>query len=259
MKHLIISVALVAIAGLAHATPGGEGNNTGCNGVGNANSPCTGTNNTGGAGGAGGTGVGVGVGIAAAQANAAAIAASNASANQAQGQQQGQAQSSRNTNTATGGAGGHATATGGASGGNTLAGGAVTVSVEGAKGDTYIAPAQERNPVATAYAAPLTAANGTCMGSTSAGAQGVSLGVSFGTTWKDDDCNGRYDAAALIQAGQPRAAVSRLCQSASNRKAMEDAGTPCPGANAKRADATPSIDGDGFATRKQPAPWQAGG
>jgi hypothetical protein len=258
---------VLAAAFTAQATPGGEGNNTGCNGVGNANSPCTGTGNTGGTGGAGGqggaggTGIGLGVGIAAAQANAAAIAAAsssaNAAANQVQGQQQGQTQSSRNT--ATGGAGGRATATGGSSGGNTLSTGAVAVTVEGAKGDTYIAPAQERNPVATAYAAPVTASNGTCMGSSSGGGQGAAIGISFATTWTDASCDIRYDAEALRAAGLTRAAQARLCQKADIAKAMEAAGTPCPGADAKRAESILNGDPQPVAQRRQPMPWQAGG
>jgi hypothetical protein len=271
LKFSLAGLVLAALALSAHATPGGEGNNTGCNGVGNANSPCTGTGNTGGTGGAGGqggsggTGIGVGVGIAAAQANAAAVAASNASANaaanqaqgQQQGQQQGQSQSSRNT--ATGGAGGRATATGGSSGGNTLSTGAVAVTVEGAKGDTYIAPAQERNPVATAYAAPVIASNGTCMGSSSGGGQGAAIGISFATTWTDNSCDIRYDAEALRAAGLTRAAQARLCQKADIAKAMEAAGTPCPGADAKRAESILNGEAQPVAQRRQPMPWQAGG
>ncbi|MNK79174.1 hypothetical protein D3C87_988360 [compost metagenome] len=144
---------------------------------------------------------------------------------QQQGQQQGQSQSSRNSND------NRSNATGGNSsasnGGNSLSGGAVTVSVEGAKGDVYVAPAQERNPVATAYAAPLTSSNGTCMGSTSGGAQGAALGISFGTTWTDNNCDIRYDAEALRAAGLPDAARARLCQKTEIAAAMDAAGTPC--------------------------------
>lgn len=85
-----------------------------------------------------------------------------------------------------------------------------------------------RMPVATAYAAPVTASNGTCMGSTSAGMQGMGAGISFGTTWKDDSCDMRYDAEALRTAGQPLAAIARLCQKPEIAAAMAAAGTPCP-------------------------------
>ena len=139
-----------------------------------------------------------------------------------QGQQQGQAQQQA----AYGGAGGSASSTSSSSsGGNTLAAstGSMTVSVGG---DTY--QAQARNPVASAWAAPLAASNGTCMGSTSAGAQGVTIGLSVGTTWTDENCNARYDAIAIKALGHERAAWARLCQQPAIRKAYEAAGTPCP-------------------------------
>lgn len=240
LKFSLAGLVLAAFAFTAQATPGGEGENTGCNGVGNANSPCAGGGggNTGGAGGAGGRGTGVGIGIAAAQANAAAVAASNASANaaanQVQGQQQGQSQSSRNNNQSRATGGAASATTGAITNGATT--GPVTVSVEGAKGDVYVAPAQERNPVATAYAAPVVASNGTCMGSSSGGGQGAAIGISFATTWTDSSCDIRYDAEALRAAGLKRAAQARLCQKADIAKAMEAAGTPCPGAEAKRAE-----------------------
>ena len=99
----------------------------------------------------------------------------------------------------------------------------MTVSVGG---DTY--EAQARSPVASAWAAPLAASNGTCMGSTSAGAQGVTIGLSVGTTWTDENCNARYDAIAIKALGHERAAWARLCQQPAIRKAYEAAGTPCP-------------------------------
>ena len=259
--------AALALAFAAQATPGGEGDNTGCNGVGNANSPCTGTGNTGGTGGAGGQGgaggTGIGVGIAVAQANAAAVAAANASANaaanQVQGQQQGQSQSSRNTNTATGGAGGRATATGGNSGGNTLSTGAVAVTVEGSKGDTYIAPAQERNPVATAYAAPLTSSPETCMGSSSGGVQGGAIGISVATTWESVKCDRRMFARALDSLGMRKAALALLCLDADVASAMKAAELSCPGAEAKRAESILNGEPQPVAQRRQAMPWQAGG
>lgn len=101
------------------------------------------------------------------------------------------------------------------------------------QGDTY--EAQKRNPVSTAYAAPLSAANGTCMGSTSVGAQGVAFGLSVGSTWKDESCDMRYDAEALRAAGLNAAAQARLCQKPEIAKAMEAAGTACPGSKAKTA------------------------
>lgn len=257
MKKSFVFVAALLASAAVFATPGGESGNTQCNGQGNPNSPCTpsnggagGAGGQGGAGGHGGTAIAGAAAAAQAQANAAAIAA------QQQGQAQGQTQSSRNTNTAaggrataTGGAGGQATATGGTSGGNTI-----TVAVEGAKGDTYIAPAQERAPVATAYAAPLTASNGTCMGSTSGGGQTGAIGFTFGSTWTDASCDIRYDAEALRAAGLPLAAQARLCQKADIAKAMEAAGTPCPGTGAKRAAAV--LNGAPVTAEAAPVPYQ---
>ena len=58
MNKLIHGLALTLVLGTtaALATPGGEGNNTGCNGVGNPNSPCEGQGGNGGGGGNGGNG-----------------------------------------------------------------------------------------------------------------------------------------------------------------------------------------------------------
>jgi len=121
------------------------------------------------------------------------------------------------------------------SGGNTMVGGA-NVSSQGMTssvtigGDTY-----ERNPVASAWAAPLTSANGTCMGSSSAGGQGVTFGLSIGTTWTDSSCDARYDAISLNSLGQSRAAIARLCQKKEIEDAMKAAGTPCPAKKDKPA------------------------
>ena len=140
------------------------------------------------------------------------------SANNHQGQSQ--TSSNHNTNTANGGSvsnAGNSSATASNQGNNAAQ--SMTVG-----GDTYEAP---RIPVATAYAAPLAASNGTCMGSSSAGFQGLSFGVSVGSTWKDDGCNRRYNAQALSMAGQSKAAVALLCQDPEISAAMRSAGTPC--------------------------------
>lgn len=267
MKTFLLSIAFASTAmfsGLALATqPGNNGGGNGGCGVGQQTNGC---GAQGGAGGAGGNGLGVGVGVGIA--NAAAVSGSTSGAavigsgnsnvrnTNNNANVQGQSQSSRNSNrnTAEGGRGGNAAATGGAggnSGGNTLTGGAVAVSVEGDKGDLVYAPAQERAPVATAYAAPLVSSNGTCMGSSSAGGQGAALGISFGTTWTDTNCDIRYDAEALRAAGMVDAARARLCQKAEIKDAMAAAGTPCVDKAAQRRAATSGQDGVGFATAPQ--------
>lgn len=107
------------------------------------------------------------------------------------------------------------------------------VTVKG--GSTVI---QER-PVSTAVATGLAASNGTCMGSTSVGGQGVGLGLSFGTTWKDEDCNRRYFAEHLDRIGHPAVAFALLCQNEGVAAAAEAVGVECP-AIKKPAKATPN-------------------
>ncbi|MFC1721090.1 hypothetical protein ACFLY0_00195 [Patescibacteria group bacterium] len=84
-----------------------------------------------------------------------------------------------------------------------------------------------RNPVNSAYAAPLTSSDDTCMGSTTMGGQGMSLGLSFGTTWRDADCVRRKDARILQNMGLTDVAKARLCQSEDNAEAFAAAGKPC--------------------------------
>ena len=137
------------------------------------------------------------------------------SANQSQGQHQSQAAIS-----------------GAVSGGNTFSNSTTIV--------------ESQRPVASAIAAPLAASNGTCMGSTSAGAQGVTIGLSVGTTWTDSSCDARYDAQALSSLGQPVAALARLCQKAEIAAAVEASGQKCPTKPApemKTASQAPTING----------------
>lgn len=81
-------------------------------------------------------------------------------------------------------------------------------------------------PVATAYAPALTTSNDTCMGSTSMGGQGLLLGISFGTTWTDDDCITRKDARFVHNAGHRTVALSLMCGKEAVRAAVARAGTP---------------------------------
>jgi hypothetical protein len=121
------------------------------------------------------------------------------------------------------------------SGGNTQNGGAQTSTQATTQansvtvtGDTVNYQAQERNPVASAYAAPLVSSNGTCLGSGSGGAQFASFGFSLGGTKVDEGCDARYDAIALRSAGLGVAAIARLCQKPEIEKAMEAAGNRLP-------------------------------
>lgn len=259
MKRTLLLAALALSSFAAMATPPsvcGNGQHTGNP---HCTTPAPTTPSNGGAGGS-------------ATAVAAAQARADARANAIAAQQQAQSQTSRNTNKNSNTVKTNIS--------NTVTGGPVNVSVSlpaaaasaekagtpsetvketpaAQKSDTLIVDADNtRYPVSTAYAAPLTATNGTCMGSSSAGAQGAALGVSFGTTWTDTSCDIRYDAEALRAASMPRAAIARLCQKAEIAKAMEAAGTPCPRSDDKRAESI--LNGEAI-TQRQPMPWQASG
>lgn len=71
----------------------------------------------------------------------------------------------------------------------------------------------------SAIAPSLTSDPDTCMGSTSAGAQGVGFGLSLGSTWKDEECVRRKNARLLYNMGLPNVAVTVMC----NNKEVYDA------------------------------------
>lgn len=172
------------------------------------------TANNGGKGGEGGSATaGAVAGAAAGAAASTHTDVRNTNVNSA-AQQQGQVQGQQ-----------QAAVAGSSSGGNTMS--------------TNVTHTESQRPVSSALAPALAASNGTCMGSTSVGGQGVTIGLSVGTTWADESCNARYDAQALAALGQQRAGIARLCQSKDVAAAMEAAGTPCPG-KAKTAAAAPA-------------------
>jgi hypothetical protein len=244
---------------------GGQGGNGGIGGQGGSGGQ-GGIGGQGGSGGQGGTG-GIGYG---GSANASAGAVAGAAAinkndikntnQQAQGQQQGQAQdqsqsikNSGNSSSSSGvknsgnslsessvkNSGNSSSNSSSNSGGNKLTneGNNASTSVS-VGGDIYEAA---RIPVATAYAAPLTSSNGTCMGSTSAGLQVMSFGLSGGSTWTDSGCDARYDAQALREAGLPKVAIARLCLKPEIAKAMTDAGQSCVAAKPNASVATAPV------------------
>ncbi len=264
MKTSIITIAILTAfaAAPAYAThPGNNGGGNGGCGTNQQTNGCGGQGGQGGQGGAGGQGGQGGQGGNGYGGQGGAVIGSGNSANtnrndnhntnqqgqlqgQLQGQQQGQGQAQGQI--ATGGnarsnSGGNTLNNGSSSssgasstsssGGNTMTGGtqssnqANSVTVNG---DTVTYEAQKRDPVASAWAAPLTSGSNTCMGSSSGGAQGVTFGVSFASTWQDDNCNARFDAQALNGLGLRQAAIARLCQRADNAKAIEAAGGKCP-------------------------------
>lgn len=89
---------------------------------------------------------------------------------------------------------------------------------------TYINP---RAPVSTAAAAALATSSEACMGSSSIGGQGVGFGLSFGTTWENEDCKLRKQAGLLFAVGAPEAAKELLCTAPEIRAAYLAANKPC--------------------------------
>lgn len=89
---------------------------------------------------------------------------------------------------------------------------------------TYINP---RAPVASATAAALATSSEACMGSSSIGGQGVGFGLSFGTTWENEDCKLRKGAGLLYATGNVKAAKEMLCGNETYRAAFLAAKEPC--------------------------------
>jgi len=75
----------------------------------------------------------------------------------------------------------------------------------------------------SATAPALTTGNDACMGSTSLGAQGMSFGLSFGTTWSDENCKRIKKAHAINQLGYPQAALKILMDDKEIARAMREA------------------------------------
>jgi hypothetical protein len=232
------AIALVATPVLA--TTGGEGGNNNCNGVGNANSPCTpsptptptptptpGSNGNGGNGGVGNGGNGVG-GDSSATSNSRANVKLAVDTNV------------NNTNKVRTGDVTTAVRTGDVQNNTSVATGNQSASSDQAQSqstsnsnnsDVVVQgdEAQARNPVATAYAAPLTAGFDTCMGSSTAGAQGIGFGISLGSTWTDKNCVRLKNSRELASMGLRKASIQLLCQNKDIEEAMAAAGTPCTG------------------------------
>jgi hypothetical protein len=91
---------------------------------------------------------------------------------------------------------------------------------------SVVQQAQER-AAATATAPALTSANGTCLGSASAGVQVPAFGISGGSTKLDEGCDIRYDVAMLKAGGEDKAAFERGCDKPEIRAVRKRIGTPC--------------------------------
>lgn len=171
---------------------------------------------------------------------------------------------SSSSSSATGGAGGAGgTATGGAATGGSATGGTSTVSVAvtvptstggGGNGNGTVGAAEVGavgaagssayntkatvdyggsytvKSVPSVLSPSLTATmSDTCMGSASFGLSVVGFGATGGTTVVDEACVRRLDSREFRAMGLPDVALALLCQSESNRKAVESTGRMCPG------------------------------
>jgi hypothetical protein len=86
---------------------------------------------------------------------------------------------------------------------------------------------ESKYSTSSAIAAALTASSEACMGSSTGGVQGMSFGVSAGTTWQDKNCNMRKDAVLLFNMGFKIAAIQRLCESEEIKQALLIEGIEC--------------------------------
>jgi hypothetical protein len=74
----------------------------------------------------------------------------------------------------------------------------------------------------------LTTSNDTCMGSTSASANGPGVGLSFGTTWTDEHCKRLKMSRELWNKGMKAASLAMDCMDPAAQAALEMTGTKCP-------------------------------
>ena len=89
--------------------------------------------------------------------------------------------------------------------------------------------AGSRTPMPTAIAPSLmSSGSDTCLKSRSTGLQLLDIGLAGGYYQQDEECNRRRDAKVFSDLGMMVPAISRMCQSSQNWKAMFVSGTPCP-------------------------------
>jgi hypothetical protein len=86
----------------------------------------------------------------------------------------------------------------------------------------------------------------TCMGSASFGLSITGFGATGGTTLVDQACVRRLDAREFRAMGLTDVALALLCQSDSNRRAVEATGHLCPGTTAPLAKTQPKAETSGL-------------
>lgn len=74
----------------------------------------------------------------------------------------------------------------------------------------------------------LTTSNDTCMGSSSGSANGPGIGISFGTTWTDEQCKRLKMSRELWNKGMKAASLAMDCMDPAAMAALEITGTRCP-------------------------------
>lgn len=109
----------------------------------------------------------------------------------------------------------------------------------GSQGQSMNIDSHSRGAASSAIGPALTGSNDTCMGSTSIGAAGLAFGVSFGSTYTDDNCMMLKNARELWNMGFRGAAIARMCMDVRNRQALEATGVVCPAQVSERARRAP--------------------
>jgi len=208
----MLSLVSPALATSDNNPPGSQNDNANTNS--NSNDPQGGAGGQGGGGGQGGNGQG-GQGGGGGNANNSPVTTITNTANGGAGGAGGAANAASSAK-AKANATSNATGIGVGTGGSSKAkatGGAATAnaptSIAGDKVEVYAsAPA--------VYAPALTSSPEACMGSTSMGGSGgngiMGFGLSFGNTWKSEDCELRMFARSLQALGEPVAALTLLAQ-----------------------------------------------
>lgn len=232
MKKTIVALALAAFMSPVNAVPGGEGNNTGCNGVGNPNSPCEG--NGGNSGGGSGSDTDYGY-FKISKTTKVSTKSTNSLTNdismgqhqsmdqwQSQGQSQGQiatgglggqgGQGGSSISNATGGRGGQGGE--GGEGGMGGQGGKGGMAIGGDQQQKLVGGTQEINIGGSTYEAPKMPVNtavasvgittASCYVAGGAAGSGAAVSLSISGAIKDEDCEWRVKQAYRLTFGNQR-------------------------------------------------------
>jgi hypothetical protein len=74
----------------------------------------------------------------------------------------------------------------------------------------------------------LVSSNDTCMGSTSGSVAAPGLGISFGSTWVDENCKMLKNSERLWNMGMKAASIALLCTDEKIKEALDITGFTCP-------------------------------